>query len=214
MISNRNTVTLLILTVIGVMGSGAEAAPACQHVTPTCDSLNGQMQQIFSPRADNNYGRIADFYRIDHNRWLRAKAPRYQALRGTEVIRVGKDQEAEYQRGQMYASLSENEKWMVLRARDPVKTLWSVARRDLINQVGREAEFFENLRTVLIKRAYMTMTPDQRTQVVEIKEANKVEEYIRVNAGSFLVIAYQVDRNDILANLLPATAQTLLFPKP
>ncbi|MCY4427370.1 MAG: hypothetical protein OXC05_10120 [Halieaceae bacterium] len=202
---------VFVLALLFLGQAGAVAAPACHYVTPTCESLNGQMQLIYSPRVDNNYGRIEDFYRIDHNRWLKAEAPRFRPLQSAKPVRGGKDREAEYLRGQVYASLSEQEKWQVLRAKDPEDRIWSLASQAIRKQVEREGEFFQGLRTDLIKRAYMTMTPAQRQQAVMLEESEEVEEFIRVNAGAFLVVAYQVDRNDILEHLKPASAQPMLF---
>ena len=202
---------ILVVVMLGLGQAGAAAGPACSYVTATCESLNGQMQQIFSPRADNNYGRVEDFYRIDHNRWLKAEAPRFRPLRVAEPVRSGQDIEAEYKRGQAYASLSERDKWLVLRARDPEDRIWRLASRAVREQVEREAEFFENLRSDLLRRAYMTMTPAHRHQAVAMEDKEEIEEFIRVNAGAFLVVAYQVDLNDILEHLKPASAQPMLF---
>ena len=205
--------TVLLVTGCS-LGTTIQAGPACIYHTESCETLNRQMQLLYLPSTDNHYGRVEDFYRIDHNRWLQAEAPKFRTLPSAEPVRGGQDLEAEYRRGQAYASLSERDKWLVLRARDPETRIWRVAGRKLTDQVERESEIFQGLRTDLIKRAYMTMTPAQRHEAVGIKDAEDREEFIRVNAGAFLVIAYLVDLNDILSNLLPATAKPLLFPAP
>ena len=204
--------SLLLLSVLTLAAAGAAAAPACRYVSPDCDTLTRQMQVIHAPRPDNNFGRVEDFYRIDHNRWLQAEAPRFRPLRTDKPIRKGQDLEAEYKRGQAYVSLTERDKWMVLRARDPEDFIWRRTSRAIRKQVERESEFFQRLRTGLIKSAYMTMTPAQRNNAATLDDAAEAEAFILANAGAFLVTAYQVDLNDILEHLKPVTAKPLLFP--
>ena len=101
---------------------------------------------------------------------------------------------------------------MVLRARDPEDFIWRRTSRAIRKQVERESEFFQRLRTDLIKRAYMTMTPAQRNNAATLDDAAEAEAFILANAGAFVVVAYQVDLEDILENLKPVTAKPLLFP--
>ena len=205
--------SVLLLSILTLGAAGAAAAPACRYITPTCDSLNGQMQEIYAPRPDNNFGRVEDFYRIDHNRWLKAETPKIPVPKNAKPIRSGPEQEAEYRRGQVYASLAVRDKWQVLRARDPEDRIWRLAGPRIRGQVERESTFFQGLRSDLVRSAYMTLTPAQRHQAATM-DVLEAEEFIRANAGAFLVVAYQVDRNDILEHLMPETAQPLLFPEP
>ena len=204
--------SVLLLSVLTFAATGAVAAPACRYITPTCDSLNGQMQEIYAPRPDNNFGRVEDFYRIDHNRWLNASTPKIRAPLNAEALRTGTDQEAEYRRGQAYASLSAQDKWQVLRARKPEDRIWRLAGPRIREQVERESAFFQGLSNDVYRIAYMSLTPAQRRRAATMADGNEAEEFILANAGAFVVVAYQVDRNDILKHLMPVTAQPLLFP--
>ena len=205
---------VLLLSVLTFAAAGAAAAPACRYITPSCDSLNGQMQEIYAPRPDNNFGRVEDFYRIDHNRWLNASTPRIRPPLNAEALRTGTDQEAEYRRGQAYASLSARDKWQVLRARKPEDRIWRLTGPRIREQVEQESAFFQGLGNDAYQIAYMSLTPAQRNNAATLDDAAEAEAFILANAGAFVVVAYQVDRNDILEHLMPETAQPLLFPDP
>lgn len=195
-----------------VLSAQSWAAPSCPEYSEVCETLNQQMQSYYGIRADNNYGRIVDFYRVDANRWRHAAKtePRLPRPHRTAVL-GSSDIEQDFLRGQYYLHLSKANKWRVLQATFPEIMLSQLTTSKTEKAVKARVAFFEALDSDELRVGYMTLTPAHRAEA-QLKGKNAAA-FINQYRGEYEVSAYTIDFEDILDHFKPVTAEPLLFPK-
>ena len=201
----------LLLLALQLPAAATWSGPMCLETNTRCETTSSQLQSIYSPRPENNYGRRAGFLYQDYGKWRNAFNPPHPAPADFEKLNISESVEENYILGQRYVLLSPEQKWQVLIADHPERTVRQLETREHRRQVDREADFFTEL-PIQLKAKYMMLTPAMRHQAVNIRSRNEALRFLREQEDIFLVDAYVVNFHDIINHLKPHNAQPMLFP--
>ena len=201
----------LFFLALSLTAASTWAGPMCVEKKPSCTTLTLQLQSIYSPRPDNNYGRRKSYLYQDHGKWRKAENPEYPAPADAEKLNISESIEENYILGQRYVLLSPEQKWQVLLADHPEEAVLELETKEHRRQVDREADFFAELPSQL-KIKYMMLAPALRDQAANFHSSTRAHRFLREQEEVFLVDAYLVNYFDIVNHLKPHNAQPQLFP--